>query len=210
MNVLVFGASRGIGLRVVQQCLEAGHRVTAVARSLVPLGGSFSQLTIQQASIEDEFAVRSMVAGHDAVVICIGALPGFEPVYSFSNGTRLVIDAMQQAEVRRLIVVTGVGAGDSRGHGGWLYDRLFLPFVMGRIYADKNRQEALVKTSMLEWTLVRPGFLTHGCCSHDYQVLTKLDGVTAGKVSRADVAHFIVGQLEDKRYLNEAVLLTGP
>lgn len=209
MNILVFGASRGVGLRVAQQALEAGHRVTAVARSLVPLGGSTGQLTIRQADIQDPFAVNSLVAGHDVVVVAIGALPGFQPVYCFSQGTARVIEAMRAADCRRLIVVTGIGAGESRKHGGWLYDHLFQPFVLGRIYDDKNRQEALVRESRLDWIIVRPGFLTHGPRSDDYHALKKLDGVVCGKVSRADVAHFIVGQFSDKCYLNEAVLLTA-
>jgi len=210
MKVLVLGASRGVGLLVAQQALEAGHQVTAVARTLAPIGGSFTQLTLKKASIEDRFAMQCLVPGHDAVVVCIGALPGFEPVHCFSTGTANVIEAMQVAGSRRLLVVTGIGAGDSKGHGGWLYDRLFQPFVMGALYKDKNRQEQLVMQSSLDWTLVRPGFLTHGPLTRRYQALTDLKGITAGKVSRADVAHFIVGQLADEQWLRKTPLITCP
>ncbi|MCV6587785.1 MAG: SDR family oxidoreductase [Marinobacterium sp.] len=207
MRVLVWGASRGVGLLVAQQALEAGHTVTAVARRQIPLGGCESTLTMRRANIEDRFSVQSLVAGHDAVVISIGALPGFTPVYSFSLGTSHVIEAMQRAGVRRLVVVTGIGAGDSRGHGGFLYDRLFLPFVLGRVYRDKDRQERLVRESQLDWTLVRPGFLTHGPRTANYQVHTDLRGIKAGKISRADVAHFIIHSLNERCWYQQSPLL---
>lgn len=208
MKILVLGASRGIGLLVAQQALAAGHEVTAVARTLPPIGGSFTQLTLKKASIEDHFAMQCLVPGHDVVVICIGALPGFEPVHCFSTGTAHVIEAMAVAEVKRLLVVTGIGAGDSKGHGGWLYDRLFQPFVMGTLYKDKNRQEQLVMNSDLDWTLIRPGFLTHGPLTRQYQALTDLRGITAGKISRADIAHFIVDQFGSDQWLKQTPLVT--
>ncbi len=209
MKVLVLGASRGVGLLVAQQALALGHDVTAVARTLPPIGGSFPRLSLKKASIEDRFAMQCLVPGHDAVVICIGALPGFEPVRCFSAGTAHVIEAMQIAEMKRLIVVTGVGAGDSKGHGGWLYDRLFQPLVMGTLYKDKNRQEQQVMGSTLDWTIVRPGFLTHGPLTEAYQAMTDLQGITASKISRADVAHFIVGQLANNQWLYKTPLVIG-
>ena len=69
---------------------------------------------------------------------------------------------MKKAGVKRLVCVTGIGAGDSKGHGGFLYDSIFLPFLLGTIYADKDRQELVIKASDVDWTIVRPGFLTNG------------------------------------------------
>jgi len=208
MKLLVVGASRGVGLLVAQQALDAGHDVTAVARQLPPLGGSFGKLELKKADIEDRFAMQCLVPGHDAVVVAIGALPGFEKVHCFSKGTAHIIEAMQTAGIDRLMVVTGIGAGDSRGHGGWLYDRLFQPFVLGTVYKDKDRQEQLVRDSGLKWTIIRPGFLTHGPLTGNYRAITELNGVRAGKISRADVAQFIVAQLEDDLFLHRCPLLT--
>jgi putative NADH-flavin reductase len=115
---------------------------------------------------------------------------------------------MTRHGVRRLICVTGIGAGDSKGHGGFLYDRLVNPLLLKTIYEDKDRQEALIKASQADWTIVRPGFLTNGPLTGKYRVITDLTGITAGRISRADVAHFILAELADKRYLRQTLLLT--
>ena len=115
---------------------------------------------------------------------------------------------MKNSGVKRLICVTGIGAGDSKGHGGFFYDSIFLPFLLRTIYADKDRQESLIKASLVDWTIVRPGFLTNGPFTERYRVLTDLSGVTAGKISRADVAHFMLKELQSKHYLRQTPLLT--
>jgi putative NADH-flavin reductase len=115
---------------------------------------------------------------------------------------------MKKAGVRRLICVTGIGAGDSKGHGGFIYDTLILPFLFRTVYADKDRQEALMKASGADWTIVRPGFLSNDPLTKNYRILTDLTGVTAGRISRADVAHFILQELEARQYLRQTPLLT--
>jgi putative NADH-flavin reductase len=119
-----------------------------------------------------------------------------------------VLESTGQLDVRRFICVTGIGAGDSKGHGGFLYDRLFKPLFLRTIYEGKDRQEALIRASGTDWTIVRPGFLTNGPLTKKYQVITDLTGVTAGKISRADVAHFILEELVANRYLGQTPLLT--
>jgi putative NADH-flavin reductase len=115
---------------------------------------------------------------------------------------------MKKTGVKRFICVTGIGAGDSKGHGGFLYDRLFYPLLLRSIYADKDRQESLIKASDVDWTIVRPGFLTNGPLTKNYRMLTDLTGVTTGRISRADVAHFILNEIESKQYLRQTPLLT--
>jgi hypothetical protein len=75
------------------------------------------------------------------------------------------------------------------------------------IYEDKDRQETLIRASETEWTIVRPGLLTNGPLTKKYQVITNLTDVTAGKISRADVAHFILEELAGNRYLGQTPLL---
>jgi putative NADH-flavin reductase len=89
-----------------------------------------------------------------------------------------------------------------------VYDRLFRGLMIKRMYDDKDRQEALIEASDADWTIVRPGFLTNGPLTGQYRVLTDLDGITAGAISRADVAHFILQELQTGRYLRHAPLLT--
>ena len=115
---------------------------------------------------------------------------------------------MKKSGTKRLVCVTGIGAGDSRGHGGFLYDSLFYPLLLRTVYADKDRQESLVKASDIDWVIVRPGFLTNGPLTGRYRVITDLSGVTAGRISRADVAHFILQQFVAPSHLRQTPLLT--
>jgi hypothetical protein len=103
--------------------------------------------------------------------------------------------------------------GDRRrrqqGHGGFLYDRIIQPLLLKSIYEDKDRQEAQLRASDVDWTIVRPGRLTNGPATGLVRALTNLAGVTAGKVSRKDVAAFIIENLDTPDYRGEAVLLTS-
>ena len=80
----------------------------------------------------------------------------FREVTLLSEATRALVKAMESRNVRRLVCITGLGAGDSRGHGGFLFDKLFFPLLLRKVYDDKNRQEDVVRASKLDWVLVRP------------------------------------------------------
>jgi putative NADH-flavin reductase len=209
MKLLIIGASRGIGLQLLEQSLQAGHIVTAFARNPQKLPPPRERLKVMAADILEATQVQQAVAGQEAVCITIGVGVTWKPVSVFSQGTRNVLAAMAEHGVRRLVCITGIGAGDSKGHGGFLYDRIFNPLLLKTIYEDKDRQEALIKASEVDWTIVRPGFLTNGPLTGKYRVLTDLRDVTAGKISRADVAHFILAELSTNRYLRQALLLTS-
>lgn len=208
MNILIIGATRGIGLQLLEQALQAGHNLTALVRNPQRLTKQHEWLRVITGDILDLESVRGAMVGQQAVCITIGIGVTWKPVTVFSEGTRNVLKAMYRGGVRRLICVTGIGAGDSRGHGGFLYDRFFKPLLLKTIYEDKDRQEALIQVSEADWTIVRPAFLTNGPLTKKYQVITDLSGVTAGKISRADVAHFILEELVANRYLGKAPLLT--
>jgi putative NADH-flavin reductase len=208
MNLLILGASRGIGLQLLQQSLQAGHVITAVARHVQDLASQPERLRTISGDILDAGMIREAMAGQETVCLTIGVGVTIKPVTVFSQGTKNVLAAMAEHGVRRLICITGIGAGDSKGHGGFLYDRIFRPLLLKTIYEDKDRQEALIKASGTDWTIVRPGFLTNGPLTGNYRVLTDVSGVTAGKISRADVAHFLLAELSANCYLGQTPLLT--
>jgi putative NADH-flavin reductase len=208
MNMLIIGASRGIGLQLLKQSLAAGQAVTAMARHFQELPDRLERLTAISGDILDEAKVREVMAGQEAVCLTIGVGVTRKPVTVFSRGTQNVLAAMAEHGVRRLLCITGIGAGDSRGHGGFLYDRIFQPLLLKTIYEDKDRQEALIRASGTDWTIVRPAFLTKGPLTGHYRVITDMSGITAGRISRADVAHFLLAELSANRYLGQAPLLT--
>ena len=209
MKVLIIGGTRGIGREVVAAAHIAGHEVTLLARNAERISLPVTGVRVVVGDAGDADDIERAVAGQDAVVWTVGVGPTRRPVHLFSRSTRFLLAAMARHGVRRLMCVTGIGAGDSRGHGGFLYDRIVQPLFLRTVYEDKDRQEALLRGSDVDWTIVRPGTLTSGPATGLVRVLTDLQGVTAGKVSRADVAAFIVENLETGEYRRTAVLLTN-
>jgi putative NADH-flavin reductase len=208
MKLLVVGASRGIGRELAERAAREGHSVTALARRPGGIKPGAEGVRTVKGDIRDKDKVAAAVAGQDAVCIAIGINPAFGPVTVFSEGTRTVVEAMERHSVRKLICVTGIGAGDSRGHGGFLYDRIVFPIFLKRIYEDKDAQETIVRSSSLDWVIVRPGFLTNGPVTGRYRALADLAGVTCGSISRGDVAHFILRELGSMEHAGQTPLLT--
>jgi putative NADH-flavin reductase len=210
MRIAVLGASSGIGRRLVHQARMTGHHVVAVARSI--RSEAAPNLTLVKGSILDPGVAERAVSGADAVAWCVGSRtlgPVFlHTVTLFSEGTKRTIAAMNGAGVSRLAVITGVGAGESRGHGGLLYEWIGLPFVIGAIYADKDRQEALVKASDLDWTIVRPTLLTNGPRTGQYRVLTNFEGLQGGQISRADCADCLLRAMVEGAWSRTAIVIT--
>jgi len=210
LNILVIGGTSGIGLEVVRQSVARGHKVTALARRPERMTFFHRHLTVLKGDVLNAKSIEDAVSQNDVIISTIGMGPTREPVNVFSEGMKNTLAAMHIANTTRLITVTGIGAGDSKGHGGFFYDKLLQPLLLKTIYDDKDTQEALVKKSTdTQWTIVRPGFLTDNAKENRYYVLGSLEGVTSGEISRADVAHFIVGTFEQGLYINKTVFLTN-
>jgi putative NADH-flavin reductase len=209
LRILIIGGTSGIGLETVKLALARGHSVSVMARHAPAAPIKNEHLKYLHADVTDAVGVSAAVAGQDAVVTTISVAPTRGPVSVFSTGARNVLDAMTAADVRRLIAVTGIGAGESRGHGGFGYDRIFQPLLLGTIYEDKDREEAAIRASAVDWTIVRPGRLTDERAEHHYWVVGNVDRVTGGSISRADVAHFIVAAIESGQDARAAVMLTN-
>ena len=184
MKIVVIGASRGIGLEVVKQALERGREVTALLRDPAKLTLEHARLPKVRGDVGKPADVRTVLSGQDAVCTCVGVNPTRKPVELFSRGARNVLAALLGAPATKFVAVTGIGAGDSRGHGGFFHDKILQPLLLGTIYADKDREEELIKASIADWLIVRPGFPTNGPRTGVYRAIADLSSVTAGKISR--------------------------
>lgn len=209
MTLLVIGASRGVGAEVVKAAVEAGYDVRAFARSAaeLPAHDGVTPWPGDATAAED---LAPALQGVEAVVLALGIKETlamlWQEVTLFSRATSALVPLMEMHGPKRLICVTGLGAGDSRaalsgpervGH------RLFL----GRPYDDKTRQEEIIQASTLDWTLVRPGILTHNKASDRYRVLVEPDSWRMGMISRADVAGYCVKALRDPDTIGTAPVL---
>lgn len=210
MRVLIIGASKGIGLETTRQALAAGHDVRALSRSAAAIGLSDPRLEKVRGDALKSQNVKTTLSGVEVVIqtLGVGLRELFQPVHLFSDATRVLIDAMTTQGVKRLICVTGFGAGDSRASIPWL-QRLPFEAIFGRAYADKSQQERLISQSALDWTIARPGVLTNGPRTGRYKILAEASQWRNGIISRADVADFLVSQIEDRTYVHKAPVLVG-
>lgn len=208
-HVLVIGGSSGIGLETVRLALKRGHRVRAFARSASQIDLEHEHLETFDGDALDASSVEAALDGVDAVVVALGIKLGPGTVLGgtdlFSKATEILLPAMESKGVDRLLVVTGYGAGDS-GETMNPISRLGFNTVFARIYADKSKQEAMIKDSDLKWTIARPVVLTGGSCGN-YKVRTEPKEFGMGVISRASVADFLVAEIENPSHVHQAPVL---
>ncbi|WP_413872297.1 NAD(P)-dependent oxidoreductase [Albidovulum sp.] len=202
MRLFVLGASGGVGSKLLAQAAARGHQVTAQTRTPGKIEES-SPVEVVVGSPTDEAFLRRSLGEHDAAILCIG-VDSIGKTTLFSDTTQALVSAMQATRMKRLVAITGIGSGDTRGHGGWFYNRVIFPLFTRNRYADKDRQEALIERSGLDWTIVRPAPFTANAGAGPLQVFTKIPpGLQLRSISRAEVATFILDVLENCQFIHQ-------
>ncbi|MBF6437412.1 NAD(P)-dependent oxidoreductase [Nocardia cyriacigeorgica] len=203
MRIAIFGATGTLGRHVLERALRQGHEVTALTRDASRVSTTHDNLRVLEGDVLDPAAVEGAVAGQDAVLISLGN--GRKGVVR-AEGTRTVIEAMRRNGVKRLICQSTLGVGDSRPNLNFLWKYILFGLVLRPAYNDHVRQEEYVRASDLDWTIVRPSAFTDGPATGTYR--QGFAGDEAGlslKISRADIADFMLDQLTDRTYLHRAV-----
>lgn len=210
MKLAIFGSTGGTGRRLVAQALEQGHTVTAFARKPGKLNIEHENLRVVESDVLDYDAVEGAVRGQDAVLVAIG-MPAMDKSKLRSRGTKNIIGAMEKTSVKRLIVQSTFGVGDSHDALPFSYKRIIFPLILRHALADHEEQERIIKNSTLDWIIVRPGALTNGERTGAYWhgFVTDSKSITS-KISRADTADFMLRQLEDDAYLGKSPVLSYP
>jgi len=203
MKLAIFGASGRTGRPLVEQALAAGHAVTALVRTPSSFPIKNDRLNVIQGSVEDAAKVEEVVAGADAVLSVLGHTKTSSKDV-LTVGTRNIVNAMNKHGVRRLINLTGAGVRDPQDQPK-LVDKVF-GFALGRLQPDLLRDSenhvTLIKSSDLDWIVVRGPRLTEGPRTGKYRVgyIGKDSGTQA---SRADIADFMLKQVGDNTYLRK-------
>jgi putative NADH-flavin reductase len=201
MNVIIFGATGSIGRNLVSQSLEQGHKVTAFVRDPARFEMQHEALSIAVGDVLDEKSVQQAVAGHDAVMCCIGA--GRKGGVR-AQGTRNIILAMQATGVRRLVCQSTLGIGDSWNNLNAFWKYIMFGLFIRPAFLDHVHQEQLVRQSALDWSIVRPAAFTDGAHTGSYRHgFSSTAHDTKLKISRADVADFMLKNLVDNTYLHK-------
>ncbi|MCG5517335.1 MULTISPECIES: NAD(P)-dependent oxidoreductase [Ectothiorhodospira] len=204
MKIAVFGGTRGVGAQLVQQAVKQGHACRVLARRPEAVTDQ-PQVEIIKGDVLDPGAVARTLEGCEAVVISLGPTrKGLRNVCS--EGTRLILEAMQRLDIHRVVAVSSMGVGDSAQQVPWFFKVLSALFLRA-VMKDKETQEQYLRDSGLAWTIVRPGGLFDGPATGNYQAGVDTE-TTAARISRADVASFALIQLQDDTYLRKAPYVT--
>ena len=204
-RVLIIGATGGTGRQLVTQALERGYAVTALVRDPSRLRVDHPQLSVIRGDVLDYASVEAAVRGQDAVCSALGHKRFFHPTRILSEGTRNLLRAMEAHGVPRFVCETSLGIGDSAGRMGLYYTLFVIPVILPFYFWDKTRQERITAGSNVEWIIVRPGVLNDGDKRGRFR-----EGCRVGsflwtvRISRADVADFMLNQLTSDTYLRTA------
>jgi putative NADH-flavin reductase len=208
MKIVVFGASRGVGLQVVEQALAAGHAVTAFVRSPQKLALKHANLTVLAGDSTNAAAVAQAIAGQEAVVSALG--PTRPPVpHMMETSANNIVAGMKQHGVRRLVSTTGAGVRQPEDAPklidhliGWL-----LNVMIKELVKDSAANVKAIQDSGLDWTIVRFPRLVDGSHTRRYRVgfVGKDSGI---RVSRADAADFVLRELIERKWLRKAPIVS--
>lgn len=204
-RILIIGATGGTGRQLVKQALERGYAVTALARDPSKLGVDHPRLRVVRGNVLDYASIDAAVQGQEAVISALGHKRYVYPTRILSEGTRNLLRAMEAHGVSRFVCETSLGIGDSAGWMGLYYTLFVIPVILPFYFWDKTRQERRIAMSPVKATIVRPGALTNGAkrgaVKHGRHVGSLL---WTPRVSRADVADFMLNQLVDDTYVGRA------
>jgi putative NADH-flavin reductase len=209
MRLAIFGATGGTGTYLVEQALAAGHEVTAVVRDPKRLTISGRPgLHVEMADVMDPVAIVPFVEDTDAVISALGPR-GRGPTTVSSDGARSIVTAMEKADARRLIVITGSIVDDTGN--GFLMTHTVKPFArrtfLKDVCADMRRTEAAVHASDLDWTILRPPRLTDKPATGKYRAAMDRNVPRGVKIPRADVAAYILDHLDDASTMHKHIFV---
>ncbi|MCG8380325.1 MAG: SDR family oxidoreductase [Proteobacteria bacterium] len=201
MKLIIFGATGSIGYQVVEKSLAQGHQVSAFARNPSTLNLEHPNLMLTAGDVLNKDLVTNTIKDHDAVIITLGA--GIKGNVR-SVGTENIIEGMKQHGIRRVVCLSTLGAGDSHDTLNFFWKYIMFGILLRQALADHEAQEEVLKNSGLDWIIVRPAAFTDGPATGIYKHGELDPGKNLKlKVSRDDIADFIIKCLSDDTYLHK-------
>lgn len=207
VNLVIFGATGPTGQQLVQQALGQGHQVTAVARTPNKLILQHERLRVVQGDALDPASVDRAVQGAEVVLSALGVGRQLGATTVYSEGGRNILGAMQRHGIWRFIGIGSGGVEQGDPSFGFFYKYIIKPLLLKRAYDDMARFEAYLKTSALEWIFVRPTALTDGPKTGTYRVSPRYAPPKGTTIARADLADFMLKQLQSDEYLGQTPTL---
>ena len=206
MKVLVLGATGAIGKVIVERALDRSHEITAFVRDARKVTGEQPNVRVEVGNVLDQNALNRVMGGHDAVILAVG--PGHNKVSTLrTEAARITVNAMTKAGVKRLIALSGLGAGVTRKAMGFMFDNVLARTTLKGLLEDQNGMEAEIRKSKLDWVVVRPGEVIADAPMSRKWVLS-LDGTDlTHKIGRQDLALFMLDQLDSEEFVRKPVAI---
>ncbi len=207
IRLTIFGATGKSGRLLCEGALARGHKVTAFVRDPAKLGDLVERVDVVTGSLEDKEAIVRAVVGAQAVVSALGTFER-KPNTVLSDGTRQIVRAMEASGAARFVAITSLGCGSSREQVNSGFMRLLIKTLAKEIWADKDRQEEVIRTSSLDYLIVRPGGLSDKPARGSWTELRAGESHKGSQmISRADVATYILDRLAAGELGREEVVL---
>ncbi len=203
MNILVIGAAGKTGEAIVKQAVGQGHTVSAFVHTAKDF--DIPGARVIEGDVLDSVAVLAAVAGQDAVLDALGGHLPWKETSLETDAARNIINAMRTHGVKRLMVLSAIGVGDTKDLVPSWYERLIMPTLLKGVMADKEHMEPEVEGSGLDWTLVRTGHLVDGEATGKITFFEPGHGEIAHKITRTDVAMFMLDTLATETHMRQAV-----
>ena len=206
MRLLILGATGPTGRHLLDQALAAGHEVTALVRKPARLATTHPRLAIVGGDATDVRALEAVLGGQDAVLSALGAGNSLRSDIA-GSAVAALIPAMRSQGVRRIVFLSAFGVGDTFAQAS-LVQRFFYRTMLRQIFADKAKADAMLRQSTLDWTLVYPTRLTNGARTGSYRVGERLEMKGMARISRADVAEFMLAQVRSSEWSRRTAVVS--
>ena len=208
MKLLVLGASGPTGRHLVSQALDQGHEVTAFVRRPEAVDLRHERLRVAAGdTTRDAEKIEAAVRGQDAVLSALGVSRSFLPNGLMAASVHNIVGAMKREGVQRFVLMSALGVGESRNDAP-MVPRLMYATFLSAIFADKEAAEAELRASTLDWTIVYPVLLTNGPLTARYRYAERLELFGMPTISRADTAHFMLGEAVKPRFSRRTVIVS--
>ena len=208
MKVIIFGATGFSGQGILAEALKHGYEITILVRDASKVQIKHKKLTIIEGNVLDPVTVASALHHQEAVIQClgVGGKGDGKPTTFISDATKVIVNEMQKQNIKRLVAMSNVGAGNSIAFQPWVFTKIILPYFMKWlkvIIEDKNRMEPIIMNSNLDWTIVRcPNIVdksAKGTCN------ATLDGKGLKlSITLPDLSKFMIEQLTQKVFIKQA------
>jgi putative NADH-flavin reductase len=213
MKVIIFGATGFSGQAILAEAIKQGHEVTVLVRDSSKVKINHNNLRIVEGNVLDSQKVAFVIQNQEAVIQClgVGGKGDGKPTTFISDATKIIVDEMQKQNIKRLIALSNVGAGNSIAFQPWFFTKIILTYFMKWlkvIIDDKNRMEPIIMNSNLNWTIVRCPNIVDKPTKGKYNATLDGKGLKLS-ITLDDLSKFIVGQLKETTFNKQALCVSN-